>query len=299
MGNSLLDRIRSCTRLTPSESRIADFLQRTYPEVVFETATSIAKKVGVSKPTVVRYISRLGYESFTQFQEYLQQEVQARLDRPIERYPLRKKQVMEGASDVLGKNFAYITKNLREAQARIKDSQFQKAARELALSPGSVYIVGNLSSFGIAHYLWYYLNYLRDHVYLLDNLGSTLPGRLFHVTKQDVLFVITHRRYSRNTQLVAEHFAQKGGRILVLADGEVTPVSHLAKILLVAPSASVSMFDSCCAFLAVIESLLTVITHLLEQSLELRFEVADSLFERFSSFTPGPQSARKKMLPPR
>lgn len=295
MDNNLLDRIKSCTRLTSSESRIADFFQRTYPEVVFETATSIAKKVGVSKPTVVRFISRLGYESFTQFQENLQQEIQERLERPIERYPLGKRQVIEGDSDILGKSIAYILKNLRETQSRIKDAQFQKVAKELAMTPGAVYIIGSLSAFGLAQYFWYYLSYLRERVFLLDNLGSTLPNQLFHVAPKDLLLVITHRRYSRNTLLAAEHFAQKGGRIFVLADGEVTPVSHLANIILVAPSASLSMFDSCCAFLAVIEALLTVITHLLERSLNQRFEVADSLFERFSAFAPGSQSARRKL----
>jgi len=58
--NNLIERIRALKKLTPSEAKIAVFLSRCFPEIVFENVTTISPKSGVSKATVVRFISRLG-----------------------------------------------------------------------------------------------------------------------------------------------------------------------------------------------------------------------------------------------
>jgi DNA-binding MurR/RpiR family transcriptional regulator len=60
-NQNLLDRINALKKLTPSESKIADFLSRHYPEIVFDNVTSISKKTGVSKATVVRFFLHLGF----------------------------------------------------------------------------------------------------------------------------------------------------------------------------------------------------------------------------------------------
>jgi DNA-binding MurR/RpiR family transcriptional regulator len=289
--DSLPERIRGLGRLTTSETKIADFLQRTYPEVVFETATSIAQNAGVSKATVVRFVSRLGYRGFAHFQGELQREIHLRLENPLERFPWRKKQIRERGDDYLGENIACIIRNLRKTHERVDARTFMEVARIIALGAGTLYIVSNLGSFGLAYYFWYYLHYVRDRTCLLTNLGSSLPNQLFHVTSDDALFLITYRRYSRQTQLVAEHFARKGAKILLLSDVEVTPFSPLADLILVAPSEAAFMFESRCACLAVLESLLTAVTHLLEDTLEARFKSADGALEHFGALVPGPLAA--------
>ena len=297
---NLFERIQDLKKLTPSEAKIADFLQRSQPRIVFETATSIGQNAGVSKATVVRFLSRLGYLSFAEFRKQLQLEIQERLDRPIERFRVQKSQFKEGLAEHLRQNIADIMRNLQEAHHRIKPQEFTEAVRTLALGEGTLYVAGNLSSFGLAYLFWLYACYLRDRVVLLSNLGSTLPIELFHVNPKDVLFVITHRRYSRQTQLVVEQFVQKGGRIIMLSDAEVNPYSHLAHLILVAPSETAFMFDSSGACLAVLESLLSAMAHLLEPQLYDRFESSDRLLKQFHAFTSSPLSARKnKSFSPR
>jgi DNA-binding MurR/RpiR family transcriptional regulator len=289
LSTNLYERIGALQKLTASEAKIVDFLLRGRSEVAFETATSIGEKAGVSKASVVRLISRLGFASFGDFQKCLQTEIQERLDKPIERFRLRRGQTKDGKVDLLGQTIAHIMKNLQEAHDRIKPEQFEEAARLLALSKGAIYVAGNLSSFGLAQFFWYHAHYLRERVYLLDNLGSTLPHQLLDVTDQDILFLITHRVYSRQSQLVAEYFARRG-RIIMLSDAEVNPFSHLASLILVAPSDSISLFDSPCAFMAVMEALIAAMDQLLEGTISGRFEVADSLWEHFTNyaFSPSP-----------
>ena len=50
--------------LSPNERRIAAWLLEHMPEAAFETADSLARKVGVSKAAVVRFGSKLGFGGF-------------------------------------------------------------------------------------------------------------------------------------------------------------------------------------------------------------------------------------------
>jgi DNA-binding MurR/RpiR family transcriptional regulator len=68
-SENLLSRIQKLGKLTPSEAKIADFFRRDYPRVAMDTVTAISKKTKTSKATVARFISKLGYEGFTQFQD--------------------------------------------------------------------------------------------------------------------------------------------------------------------------------------------------------------------------------------
>jgi DNA-binding MurR/RpiR family transcriptional regulator len=225
-SKTLYELIRALPRLTASEAKIVAFIQRAHSRLAFEKVTSIAQKAGVGKASVVRFIARLGFASFNDFQKCLQEELQERLEKPLERFLQRQGPAKPGQADLLGRAITQVVKNLQEAHARIKPEQFEEAVRLLALSEGTVYVAGNLTSFGLAYYFWVYAHYLRERVTRLNNLGSDLPCQLLDVQAQDVLFVVTHHLYSRQTQLIVEYFAQRGGAIIMLSDAEVNPFSQ-------------------------------------------------------------------------
>src|SRR5210317_2240422 len=90
-AKELNQRIRALGQLTPSESKIADYFSRNYWNLVFENTTSISDNTGVSKATVVRFISKLGYNRFSGFIEDLRKDfVEGQDSLPI-RYYLKKK----------------------------------------------------------------------------------------------------------------------------------------------------------------------------------------------------------------
>jgi len=290
----LFNRIKGLRRLTRSEAKIVDFFERSHPRIVFETATSISQKAGVSKASVVRFLARLGYGRFSEFQSQLRSDIERKLDRPIDRYLFQRNGVKKGARDILHQSLSDIIRNLQKSYDRIPLKTFRKAARVFALGKGVLYVAGDLSSFGLAFYFWYLASYMRDGVRLLHNIGSTLPNQLFNVTSRDILFVVTYRRYSRQTRTIAEHFAQRAARIIQLSDAEVTPISQYADITLVAPSDSEFVFHSATACLAVIESILSEMMTFLEKDIYRKFDVADRLFEKFISLAPSADAVWKK-----
>jgi len=283
-GQNLIDRIRALKKLTPSEAKVADFFSRLFPEIVFENVTTISQKSGVSKATVVRFISRLGYKNFFEFRTQQRYEVVSRLETPIQRYSLKKRQPVEDKKDILGQNFSYIMKNLRHTYNKTDQGKFIEVARLIADPKRHLYIMGQRISYALGYLFYVLLGYLRPRITLLDNQGSILPDLLVDVTKKDILFTITHPRYASMTLKVADCFAKQGAKIILLTDSEFSPLSHLADIQLVVPSDGLSIFQSFCAASALLESLVIAALQFSDDSIYNRGEKAEKLYERFETF---------------
>ena len=63
--------------LTSAEAKIVQVLLADYPMSGLGTATRLARRAGVSDPTVVRLVIKLGYDGFPDFQAKLLAEVEA------------------------------------------------------------------------------------------------------------------------------------------------------------------------------------------------------------------------------
>ncbi|HEV8596773.1 MAG TPA: MurR/RpiR family transcriptional regulator, partial [Candidatus Dormibacteraeota bacterium] len=83
MGERVRQRLDS---LSPAERRLARALLASYPIAGLESVARFAERAGVSPPTVTRFIAKLGFRGYPEFQENLRHEVQARLSSPLARY---------------------------------------------------------------------------------------------------------------------------------------------------------------------------------------------------------------------
>src|SRR4029077_9615640 len=65
-------------QMTPSERRVARALLATYPSAGLESLPQLAESAGVTGPTVLRFVRKVGFEGYPDFQRSLREEVQAR-----------------------------------------------------------------------------------------------------------------------------------------------------------------------------------------------------------------------------
>src|SRR5438093_8703616 len=65
-------------QMTPSERRVARTLLATYPSAGLESLPQLAESAGVTGPTVLRFVRKVGFEGYPDFQRSLREEVQAR-----------------------------------------------------------------------------------------------------------------------------------------------------------------------------------------------------------------------------
>lgn len=281
---TIFDRIRSLEHLTPSETKIAQYIDKAYPLLALETVTSISERARVGRATVVRFISRLGYSSFAEFQQSLRKELLLKLESAGS---LRQGQAGQSKDsiDPFRLHCELIAKNLDEACRRIDEHTLHKCADRIAECSGSIYILGRRMSFGMAYLFSIQLSYLRDGVVLIDNLGGNSPNFINQMSSQDIIFAVFQSRYSRFTEKTAQAGVQRGSRLILLTDRELNPLSHLATFQLVAPSEGRYIFDSRCTGLAVLETLVNLVAVRYKNHLSPRLKQLETTLNDFNTFS--------------
>jgi len=287
-NKELTERIRALGKLTPSESKIADYFSRNYWNLVFDNTTSISKNTGVSKPTVVRFIAKLGYDKFSVFLEELRKDVLDGQDSLPIRYYLKKKQLTDDAEeDVLLQSFSLITQNLEHTHARIDHDQFWKAAQAIAQTSGTVYITGQRSSYALAYLFYNMIRRIRPDCTLIGSQITSQPDRLIDVGKDDLLFAIFRHPYAKTTLRIGHYFERCGAPIILLTDSAFNPMQNLANVQIEVDTEGVSIFTSSAAVVAVLESLNIAALKFCDDSVYKRLENAEALYNDFEVFCPG------------
>ena len=83
-GSNIAERVRdSVAQLTASEKRAAQTLLANYPVQGLETVARFAVSAGVSAPTILRFINRIGFSGYADFQRALKEEVEEQLQSPL------------------------------------------------------------------------------------------------------------------------------------------------------------------------------------------------------------------------
>ena len=71
--------------MPPGERRAAHTLVANYPLIGLKTVADFSLAAGVSSPTILRFVSRLGFQNYAEFQTALQEERAAQLQSPASR----------------------------------------------------------------------------------------------------------------------------------------------------------------------------------------------------------------------
>src|SRR5262245_43307686 len=72
-------------RLTRTERRICELLLEDATLLAFGTVSDIADRVGTSRPSIVRFANKLGFDGFTSLQGWVRQDLARRLSSPSQR----------------------------------------------------------------------------------------------------------------------------------------------------------------------------------------------------------------------
>ncbi len=282
---NLLDRIeRRRAALTESERDLSAFIVEHYPQVAFESATSIGQQVGVSAATVVRFFAKLGYDGFADVQRELRDEVAARLHSPIQRLDATREAPRE-AQELLRQSLGVDLGNLDATYRAVDPAQFQALVERLVKGTGRTFVIGEKKGYGVAHYLHTQLNLALPDVTLLESGQSLIVDRLLRVTAQDLLVAVDVRRYARATVLVAKRFRDLGADVAVLADSPLSPLSGLAKFKLPITTTGAGAFDSYTAVISLVNALVNGVAVHRKQELHDTLERGEALWQEFQTFT--------------
>ncbi|MEA3359766.1 MAG: MurR/RpiR family transcriptional regulator [Thermodesulfobacteriota bacterium] len=279
-----MKRTRSLKKLTPLDTQIAEYLSRHYEELVFENVTSISHKTGASKATVVRFISKLGYNNFGELQRELRQDALMKRGSITKRYTLKKKQLKGDQEDIIEKNFAYIIKSLQLTHNQIDQQDFLKAARMIIEAKGNLFITGQRTSYAMAYIFQIMMKRIRPNSFLLDPHSSLTPDAIADVNSDDILFAIFRHPYAKQTSFIVQHCADQGVPVILLSDSEFSPLADLAQVQIIVASEEFSLFQSCTAVAAVLETLHIAALQFCDDSIYDRLHFTENLYRDFEIF---------------
>jgi len=268
--------------LTRAEKQLAESLLANYPVSGLGSITTVAENAGVSTPTVVRMVQKLGFKGYPEFQARLHQELEATISGPIAKHD-------RWASNAPGlhilNRFAdAITSNLRDTLSDLDTASFDNAAALLADRKRSLYFVGGRITGSIAEYFFTHMQVIRPKTTLMSSNSSSWPQYMLNMSAGDVLVIFDIRRYEHDMATLAEVAHANGVSILLFTDQWTSPVAkhalHTFRVLIEAPSA----WDSSVVTLFVVEALIEAVQSRSWDETKERMNALEGLFEQTRLF---------------
>lgn len=282
---------------TPSERKIVRILLTDYPTSGLATATTLARRAGVSDPTVLRFVDKLGFAGYSEFQARLLAEVEARLHSPLLMMEA-KRPVPEGGSAATT-YLASVIGNLERTSASGPPDTYERAVRLILDTRGTVFIVGGRFSRGLALMLAGYLGQLRPRV---TDLGALSPGTfdaLVDIGRRDLLVVFDYRRYQTDVVTFARLAAERGARILLFTDTWLSPIADVADLVLSAEIEARSPYDTLAPALAQMEAVIAHAVAGLDGSDRRRIEAIEAIRSALDVTLDHPQDDGQQPQTPR
>lgn len=254
--------------LPATERRVARALLGHYPAAGLEPAVKLAERAGASAPTVTRYVARLGFSDYREFQQALRDEMDARRMGPMHTPP----QFIAGTatSKVLADSSRQISLLLKNGFNAIAPSEFAKSVQLLADPRRRVFGVGGRFSNVIARFLELHLRMLRPNTGVIEMSVENAAAPLLDLGKRDVLVVFDFRRYQRSAVEFCARARERRSTIILITDLWFSPIAEFADVVMPLQTDNGSPFDTLVPAAALVETLAAAVLA----------ELGDSAYER-------------------
>jgi len=255
---ALEDRLRAAMpEMTRAERQLASHMLANFPLSVLGTVADIAQDAGVSAPTVVRFVRKIGFSGYPEFRAQLHEEMGERLASPIAKH--EKWADMSEIDHPLNRFALRVIENLNHTLSQQDLRAFDAVRDLLADKSRSVYLIGGRLTRSIAEYFTTALHVMRSDVTLLSSLPNTWPPALLDMSEGDVLVVFDIRRYEPSMQQFAELARAQGVEVVLLTDRWVSPTAGVAQHILTSQIEVPSAWDTIVPLVALVEALLSAI----------------------------------------
>lgn len=238
------------------ERRAAQTLIGNYPLLGLRTVADFSVQAGVSAPTILRFVARLGYQSYSDFQNALQDELAARLQSPLTRSEAGAGADTAGSHPLVDATID----NVRETFRHLTDRQLSDIVVDMANLRAKVFLIGGRFTDPIARYMAAHLSIVRPGVIHLAGQENNWRDRLIDMGKPDVLVVFDIRRYQQSLVAFAEKASQRGVRIVLVTDQWLSPIARVARHVVASRTSVPSPWDSNAALFVVAETLIASVT---------------------------------------
>ncbi len=260
-------------KLTPTERRIAAIVLKDPTILAFGTVSDLADKAHTSRPSIVRFATKLGFAGYTDLQTWIRTELARQLSSPSQRIrhqdttnpPIRT--AIEVAID--------------QTFAALNQQRLETIARPIARAQ-NIWILSGETSMAGAHALHSGLAMIRPDVHLVaeHSTGRELSG----ASPKDTAVVFDFARYRRHSITTARALDQLGVHILAITDGPLSPLASIAKTWCELKIPAVGPFDSSIPAVMAAELIVAKVVTRLGDQAKQRIDRLESLWQATDTF---------------
>jgi DNA-binding MurR/RpiR family transcriptional regulator len=225
----ILTRVNS---LNGAQKRLGHYLQTDSSALLLSNVSDLARAVGVSKATVVRFAKSLGYKGFPEFRREIQQEMRRKLraaDRMEETFA-----ELDNDENIFAKLIKRDIQLLEETLQAASFPDFHKAV-EIILRARKVFLIGLNASMALAYLLHFRLvRVKKDTHWIFLTGGTSLLEQLAFMEAGDMLIAIDFLQVPREVQTALQHAKKVGAAVLGITDFPTSPIARAADVCLYA-----------------------------------------------------------------
>lgn len=248
IAEDVRDRLDEMSR---SERSVARALFAAYPSAGLESLPQLADAAKVTGPTVLRFVRKLGFDGYPDFQRALRSEVQARMEGMLSLYDTHG---APSADQHLKRSAVVLKRGLDETLgAHALQREIPRVVMLLTDTKRRAWFGGGRFSRLAAEYLCLLLRMLRPGCALIGDAATTRALDGLEISRNDVVVLFDYRRYQSDTVAIAQLAAGRGAIVVVVTDAWLSPAVESARHVLITSSTSFSPIDSMLGGYALVE----------------------------------------------
>lgn len=267
-------------KMSKTQKKISNFVLQNITAVSYYNIQQLAKEVGTSEASILRFCTFLGYKGFPEFKGAIQKlakeqiSMKDRLEISYKAYDDKE----AGIAEIFRHDIDRIQNTLNQLDMDI----FFKTCQEIILAK-KIYILAARSASALGQFFQYYLNMTLGNVELITSMdcGADL---LCDVSKEDVVIGITFSRYSRITEKMFRYAYENGAVTVAITDTLLSPIIKNSKYYFLTETSMPTYIDSFVAPLTLINAILTEIGRNRNIELECRLAKLDAFGKHFEIF---------------
>lgn len=254
--------------LTPTERRIAEAVLGEPTLLAFGTVSDLAERVGTSRPSIVRFATKLGFEGYTQLQQHVRSDLSHKLSRPSER--------IRSAGETTVPAKVAISDAIASVFDALEGDRLATLVKPVVRA-GKIWILSGETSQAGARALYSGLSMVRQGVRSIEehsfgtDLSDAGPG--------DAAVVFDFYRYRRQVATATRVLADAGVTIVAITDSPLSPLVELADRWCQIEVPAIGPFDSSVPVVAMSELLVAQVARELHDDATNRIDRIEALWE--------------------
>ena len=287
----LFERLRAeMDDFTAAERLIANFILADRQAVPFETAASLAQRLGVSPVTVGRFSRRMGYRNFRELKGALKFDSGTLPWASGEHFD---QLIADGGNRAeLDRDFNLTIAGISEVYRLARSAEWDAIVETLARAD-EVLVAGFQTERGLAAHFAHTLQYARPGVQLADLAAGNFADVLAVETgRLRVLLIVETRRYSRQAQMLAAEGAAAGLTIVFVTDKYCHWARKYTPHVLALSTESAMFWDTMVPIVAALTLLANGVAIKLGPEVEPRLGKISKLYQEFTGHVDHPRHKR-------